>query len=224
MQKKITGTICFLMSIIALVFLISCSKSNINGTYYEYSNENYDKSSYFILNGNKWSDDDGASGTFKIDGTSIVFYAKLFGSEEEMMDGTISDGVLVIEIFGTTHTYCLEGKKPSGTTPTPSLEKITVIYDANGGTFSEGENKKTEKVDKNSLLTAPASPTKQNYTFAGWSTNKSESGIWKFASDKVTKDITLYAVWTEAKASILSIDGAKIEDSTILLIVENEID
>ena len=66
------------------------------------------------------------------------------------------------------------------------LDKHTVTYMVNGQVYS------TVQADYNSLLAEPTSPEKAGETFKGWSdTNR----IWNFATDKVTSDITLYAVW-----------------------------
>ncbi len=46
-------------------------------------------------------------------------------------------------------------------------------------------------------------PIKQGCSFAGWSKKKSSSDMWQFAEDRITDNITLYAIWTEKTASIL---------------------
>ena len=66
------------------------------------------------------------------------------------------------------------------------IDKHTVTYMVNGQVYS------TVQADYNSLLAEPTSPEKAGETFKGWSdTNR----IWNFATDRVTSDITLYAVW-----------------------------
>ncbi|MCH5151599.1 MAG: leucine-rich repeat protein [Clostridiales bacterium] len=106
--------------------------------------------------------------------------------------------------------------------PTPnSQNKFTVIFDANGGSFVGG-SKYTQEVDGGSKLTAPASPTRTNYTFSGWAKNKIGSDMWKFDEDTVTSDTTLYAQWTQQKAAILSVDGASIDGSDIFILVSSD--
>ena len=54
--------------------------ASANGTYYLYENDRYDKSQYITLDSGNWSDDDGASGTYTVNGSAIVFYAEVSGS------------------------------------------------------------------------------------------------------------------------------------------------
>ena len=121
MKKKLLVIFLAIVSVFALAFgLTACGggngggSSSANGTYYLYENGDYDKSQYITINSGKWTDDDDASGTYTINGESIVFYAEIFGSNEEMFSGTLSDGTLTISVFGANKTYCKEGKAPSG--------------------------------------------------------------------------------------------------------------
>ncbi len=77
---------------------------------------------------------------------------------------------------------------------------FTVTFDANGGSAVASIT-----VDKDALITEPAAPTKEGYTFAGW---KNGSKAWNFATDKVTSDITLKADWTAVSYTIKYYDGA----------------
>lgn len=68
----------------------------------------------------------------------------------------------------------------------------TVTFDTDGGsTVPEQE------VEENQAVTKPADPTKDGYTFGGWYTEKECKTAWDFDKDTVTKDLTLYAKWTE---------------------------
>ena len=76
---------------------------------------------------------------------------------------------------------------------TATWEKVeyTVIFDSNeGSAVSQAGVKFEEKITK------PADPTKEGYTFAGWFKEKTLDNEWKFDSDVVTANITLYAKWT----------------------------
>ncbi len=80
--------------------------------------------------------------------------------------------------------------------------KYTVTYNANGGTASAGS--KTVSYGANADLTVTAS--KAGYRFLGWSTDENATEI--ISSYKVTGDIVLYAVYTEALTGIvLDSDG-----------------
>jgi uncharacterized repeat protein (TIGR02543 family) len=47
----------------------------------------------------------------------------------------------------------------------------------------------------NSIITAPAAPTRTEYIFAGWYKEAGCVNAWNFASDKLTADTILYAKW-----------------------------
>ncbi len=117
---------------------------------------------------------------------------------------------------------CGGGGNQGGPGGTPSAEEYTVTYDANGGAFADGETTFAQTVKSGSKLTAPASPARSNYTFAGWAKNKSGSAMWKFDEDTMSEDTTLYAQWSQESAVILSVDGASIEDSEIFMVVDRD--
>ena len=195
--------------------------ASANGTYYLYENDRYDKSQYITLDSGNWSDDDGASGTYTVTGSTIVFYAEVSGSNEELYSGTVSDGVLSITVFGADMTYCKEGKMPSDSGEhDPPAVQYTVTFDANGGAFADDTTAVTQTVSENALLTAPASPSKTGAKFGGWATSADGSTLWKFATDTVTGNMTLYAVWNEEAAAIISVDGASISERTVFMLVD----
>lgn len=113
------------------------------------------------------------------------------------------------------------------TTPdNPNSKQYTVTYDANGGFFEDGSSAFTQMIDSGSKLTAPVSPTKAGSDFIGWATAKDGETLWQFAIDVVTKDITLYATWEEQSASVISIDGASIDEQekSIYMLVDKDTD
>ena len=101
--------------------------------------------------------------------------------------------------------------------------ECTVTYDANGGMF-EKDTIFIQSVKMNSVLTAPTSPTRPNYIFSGWAKDKNGLEMWDFSKEKVSGDITLYATWTQQSAAILSVDGARIENNNILMLVSQDTD
>lgn len=125
------------------------------------------------------------------------------------------------------YVFCLallvgcDGQKPNDDNPTNATKSITITYDANGGVFS-GVTTTTQKVNANSLLTAPGSPTRQNYIFSGWSKTKNGSNLWDFANDTAMENVTLYAVWKSESARILSVEGATITNLHIYLLVDKD--
>jgi uncharacterized repeat protein (TIGR02543 family) len=75
----------------------------------------------------------------------------------------------------------------------PATPKYTVTFSSEGGsTVSPIAN-----VDSGTVVAAPTAPTRTGYTFDGWYKEASYSTEWKFASDKVTANITPYAKWNE---------------------------
>ena len=71
-------------------------------------------------------------------------------------------------------------------------QKYTVTFDSNGGSQV---NALTD-VAHGSLIIKPADPVKLNHTFEGWFKDGRLTNPWKFGSDKVTSDVTLYAKWS----------------------------
>lgn len=67
----------------------------------------------------------------------------------------------------------------------------TVKFETNGGT-----SVKNQTVVKNNKVTSPANPTREDYVFDGWYTDKELTKKYDFAT-AVTGNLTLYAKWTE---------------------------
>ena len=67
----------------------------------------------------------------------------------------------------------------------------TVTFDSQGGSAVNDQT-----VTEGQTITEPAAPTRDGYTFAGWFTESSGGSQWNF-STAVTKNMTLYAQWTE---------------------------
>lgn len=69
-------------------------------------------------------------------------------------------------------------------------ESWRVAFDAQGGSYVA-----PRYVAKNKMVSEPAAPTRDGYTFLGWYTAEGEK--WDFAKDVVTADMTLCAKWTK---------------------------
>ena len=84
-----------------------------------------------------------------------------------------------------------------------------VSFDLNGGTSAE--TIEVQKIKEGNLVTKPADPTRDGYTFAHWSLEDEE---WNFATDKVTKKMTLTATWdlSEYVVSFDTLGGAPIPE------------
>ncbi|MBO4266916.1 MAG: Ig-like domain-containing protein [Lachnospiraceae bacterium] len=69
-------------------------------------------------------------------------------------------------------------------------ETFTCTFETNGGSEIQ-----PAKVVKSGLLKEPEAPVKDRYAFDGWFKDPELTKPWKFGSDKVNSDITLYARW-----------------------------
>lgn len=76
----------------------------------------------------------------------------------------------------------------------PKLDSYTVTYNANGGTGAPASQIKTYST---SLTISSTTPTRQNYTFKGWSVSPtSKIGIFQAGGTyPYNQNATLYAVW-----------------------------
>ncbi|MGO4500506.1 InlB B-repeat-containing protein, partial [Paenibacillus sp. 2RAB27] len=66
-----------------------------------------------------------------------------------------------------------------------------VNFQSNGGDLVTKVNAAYD-----TIITAPTTPTKPNYTFAGWYKEAAATTLWSFDSEKVQGDMILYAKWT----------------------------
>lgn len=70
---------------------------------------------------------------------------------------------------------------------------MLVTFNSQGGTDVLGVS-----AAANTTFTAPVSPTRTGYSFAGWYKEVSCTNAWNFATDVVSADVTLYAKWNTA--------------------------
>ncbi|WP_193726518.1 InlB B-repeat-containing protein [Paenibacillus guangzhouensis] len=75
-------------------------------------------------------------------------------------------------------------------TQIPAVQ-YTVTFDTQGGSLVNSMT-----VDSGAMISEPAAPTKAGYTFAGWYKDVAGMSAWRFGSESVTADVTLYAKWT----------------------------
>ena len=78
--------------------------------------------------------------------------------------------------------------------PNPAKQTYTVTFDSQGGSAVESQT-----VVEGNLVKKPQSPTREGYIFNGWYTTSAATTDtqWRFDTDCVTKDLTLYAGWTD---------------------------
>ena len=88
----------------------------------------------------------------------------------------------------------------------------TVTFNSMGGSEVS-----TQSVKYSSLVAEPEDPTKDGYIFVGWYKLADYSEKWLFDTDTVTKDITLYAKWTEDNTEHVHSYKAVVTNPTCLL-------
>ena len=74
--------------------------------------------------------------------------------------------------------------------------RYTVSFESNGGSKVSNQS-----VTRNSVMKEPTAPTKENFDFDGWYSDKELKTKYDFSA-KVTKSFTLYAKWTEKDNSV----------------------
>ena len=74
----------------------------------------------------------------------------------------------------------------------PSTEVFTVTFNTRGLSAAPSEIK---VANGETISNMPANPTHFTWDFEGWYKDKNNTQVWDTASDKVTKNITLYAKW-----------------------------
>ena len=74
--------------------------------------------------------------------------------------------------------------------PGATIPNYSVSFDSlNGAPVSN------ISVSSNSPLSTPTAPTKLNHGFAGWVSDTNFTKAWNFSTDRVIRNITLYAIW-----------------------------
>ena len=87
----------------------------------------------------------------------------------------------------------------------PQTQDITLTYDANGGTNAPAsDTKQVEKGQSATFTVSAIEPTRENYTFKGWSTDENATTAEYKGGDRITisQNTTLYAVWEENNTPI----------------------
>jgi uncharacterized repeat protein (TIGR02543 family) len=88
-----------------------------------------------------------------------------------------------------------------------------VTFDADGGTFANGETTSTASCPAGATVVSPPSlnPRKPNYDFFGWYTAQNGNGTQFTATTPVNADITVYAKWTPYPVVTFDGDGVRFE-------------
>ena len=172
------------------------------GRYYEQVNGNLNADSWIELDDDwSWTDSDTMMGTFTVKGSNIYFY--WMTTSEPMFGGTISNGELTIELYGTYYTYKQgtpsvdkpedpDKEDPDDEKPEepeePEEEYFTVTFNVNGGDSAIS----SREYLAGALMSLPT-PTRDGYRFLGWY----DAMGWRYDNTSVMPDnnLTLTARW-----------------------------
>ena len=92
----------------------------------------------------------------------------------------------------------------------PQTQDITLTYDANGGTGApEPQTQTVESGKEATFIVNSKEPTRANYDFKGWSTDRNAETASYHGGDSITisQDTTLYAVWANHEHKDENDDG-----------------
>ncbi len=92
----------------------------------------------------------------------------------------------------------------------PQTQDITLTYDANGGSGAPASETKNVEIGKGATFTVSSQkPTRNNYDFKGWSTDKNAETAIYHGGNSITikEDTTLYAVWANHEHKDENDDG-----------------
>ena len=172
------------------------------GRYYEQVNGNLNADSWIELDDDwSWTDSDTMMGTFTVKGSNIYFY--WMTTSEPMFGGTISNGELTIDLYGTYYTYKQgtpsvdkpgdpDKEDPDDEKPEepeePEEEYFTVTFNVNGGDSAIS----SREYLAGALMSLPT-PTRDGYRFLGWY----DAMGWRYDNTSVMpdNDLTLTARW-----------------------------
>lgn len=166
---------------------------------------------HFYNNGSTWQGSPGCRFTLSIDGIGYI-YDQRWTFNGNSFDFSASRGV------GTSYnnrTYTVHAWWDSSgfshgtdyatttvTVPAVARPTYTVSYNANGGSGAPSSQTKQHDI---TLTLSSVKPTRSGYTFAGWGTSATDTGVKYSAGGQYTGNasITLYAIWTNvAKLTI----------------------
>lgn len=99
----------------------------------------------------------------------------------------------VLFVFSMIMVACNPDPEPE---PEPEPTLYTVTFDSNGGSAVPEQG-----VYAGEKITEPGDPTRGGYTFVAWYKEEGLTTEWKFDTDTVTGNITLYAKWEFAPAT-----------------------
>ena len=167
---------------------------------------------HFYNNGSTWQGSPGCRFTLSIDGMGEIYNQRLmFNGNSFDFSASRGVGTSYNDRTYTVHAWWDSSGFSHGTdyatttvtVPAVARPTYTVSYNANGGSGAPSNQTKQHDI---TLTLSSVKPTRSGYTFAGWGTSATDTGVKYSAGGQYTgnSNITLYAIWTNVAKMTLS--------------------
>ena len=167
---------------------------------------------HFYNNGSTWQSSPGCRFTLSIDGIGDIYDQKhTFSGNSFDFSASRNVGTSYNNRSYTVHAWWDSSGFSHGTNyatttvtvPAVARPTYTVSYNANGGSGAPSNQTKQHDI---TLTLSSVKPTRSGYTFAGWGTSATDTGVKYSAGGQYTgnSNITLYAIWTNAAKMTLA--------------------
>lgn len=167
---------------------------------------------HFYNNGSTWQGSPGCRFTLSIDGIGNIYdQRRTFSGNSFDFSASRGVGTSYNNRTYTVHAWWDSSGFSHGTdyatttvtVPAVARPTYTVSYNANGGSGAPSNQTKQHDI---TLTLSSVKPTRSGYTFAGWGTSATDTGVKYSAGGQYTgnSNITLYAIWTNAAKMTLA--------------------
>nr|DAR55632.1 MAG TPA: hypothetical protein [Caudoviricetes sp.] len=167
---------------------------------------------HFYNNGSTWQGSPGCRFTLSIDGIGNIYdQRRTFNGNSFDFSASRGVGTSYNNRTYTVHAWWDSSGFSHGTdyatttvtVPAVARPTYTVSYNANGGSGAPSNQTKQHDI---TLTLSSVKPTRSGYTFAGWGTSATDTGVKYSAGGQYTgnSNITLYAIWTNAAKMTLA--------------------
>lgn len=167
---------------------------------------------HFYNNGTTWQGSPGCRFTLSIDGIGDIYDQRLtFNGNSFDFSASRGVGTSYSNRTYTVHAWWdslgfshgTDYATTTVTVPAVARPTYTVSYNANGGSGAPSNQTKQHDI---TLTLSSVKPTRSGYTFAGWGTSATDTGVKYSAGGQYTGNasITLYAIWTNAAKMTLA--------------------
>lgn len=165
---------------------------------------------HFYNNGSTWQGSPGCRFILSIDGIGDIYdQRRTFSGNSFDFSASRGVGTSYNNRTYTVHAWWDSSEFSHGTdyatttvtVPAVARPTYTVSYNANGGSGAPSNQTKQHDI---TLTLSSVKPTRSGYTFAGWGTSATDTGVKYAAGGQYTGNasITLYAVWLKKSPSI----------------------